>query len=204
MLSRSDAKLRAAAEGLPRNTRTRAMNMLDRTDVKAATEWLGPIDHLILTAASDETASCNSVDALNAEQVERSFDKLRGYVNVVSATAKRVSPSGSLTLLSAVSALKPPRGFSLLAAAAASVVGFARGLAVELAPLRVNVIMPGLVDTPIHQPTREETKAWAESRLPVRYFGRPEDIADAIASLATNRYITGQVLVIDGGFVYSN
>ena len=86
----------------------------------------------------------------------------------------------------------PPVGFVVLAAEAASNEGFARALARELAPLRVNVIMPGLVDTPIHHATRLETKAWAESILPVRHFGQPSDIAEAIVAVATNRYITGQ------------
>jgi NAD(P)-dependent dehydrogenase (short-subunit alcohol dehydrogenase family) len=199
MLSRTEAKLRTAAEGLSGKVRIRAMNMLDRADVAAAAEWLGPSDHIVMTAVADEVASRNAIDALSTEQIERSFDKLRGYANFVSATAKQLSPSGSLTLLSGVSALKPPPGFSMLAAAAASIVGFAKALARELAPVRVNVVMPGLVDTPIHQATREETRTWAHSNLPVRYFAQPGDIAEAIAGVATNRYITGHVLVVDGG-----
>jgi NAD(P)-dependent dehydrogenase (short-subunit alcohol dehydrogenase family) len=78
-------------------------------------------------------------------------------------------------------------------------VGLGRALAVELAPIRVNVLMAGLVDTPIHRATREQTKTWAETALPVRRFGRPEDIADAILTLLTNPYTTGQTLVVDGG-----
>ncbi len=201
MLSRSSSKLKAAAAELQGNVRTRAMDMLDRSDVAAAAAWLGSIDYLVLTAVADEMTSRGSIDALSAEQVERSFDKLRGYANVVSATAKQLMPSGSITFLSGVSALKPPPGFSALAAAAASIEGFARALARELAPVRVNVIMPGLVDTPIHQATREETRAFAEANLPVRYFGKPADIAEAIVAVATNRYITGHTLVIDGGLV---
>lgn len=201
MLSRSEGKLRAAAAALQGDVRTRAMDMLDRAEVEAAAAWLGPIDHLILTAVADEVASRAAIDTMSAEQVERSFDKLRGYVNVVSATARQIAPSGSVTLLSGISAWKPPPGFSVLAAAAASIEGFARALTRELAPVRVNVIMPGLVDTPIHQATREQTRSWAESNLPVRYFGQPADIAEAIVSIATNRYITGQTLVIDGGLL---
>lgn len=201
MLSRSEDKLREAAVNMHGDVHTRPMNMLNRADVDAAARWLGPIDHLILTAVADEIAGSGSIDTLSQEQVERSFDKLRGYFNVVSATAKQIAASGSLTLLSGVSALKPPPGFALLAAAAASIEGFAGALSRELAPVRVNVIMPGIVDTPIHQATREQTKTWAESSLPVRYFGRPHDIAEAIVAVATNPYITGQTLVIDGGFV---
>jgi NAD(P)-dependent dehydrogenase (short-subunit alcohol dehydrogenase family) len=72
-------------------------------------------------------------------------------------------------------------------------------LATELAPVRVNVVMPGLVDTPIHKQNHAETKAWAEAHLPVRYFGQPADIAEMILAIAANPYITGQTVVIDGG-----
>ena len=100
MLSRSQSKLQTAAAELPPSVRTRALDMLDRTAVAAAATWLGEIDHLVLTAVADETASCAPVAELTAEQLERSFDKLRGYTNVISAVAKQISVSGSITMLS--------------------------------------------------------------------------------------------------------
>src|SRR5690349_2505696 len=79
---------------------------------------LGPIDHLVLTAVADELFSRAKISALTQDQVERTFDKLRGYVNIVRAADVR----GSLTLLTGASAVKPPReGFSVLAAASASI-----------------------------------------------------------------------------------
>jgi NAD(P)-dependent dehydrogenase (short-subunit alcohol dehydrogenase family) len=201
MLSRSEEKLRAAAAGIAGPVRTLAMNMLDRADAAATAAWLGAIDHLILTAVADEVASSGPIEALTGEQVERSFDKLRGYANVVAACHRQVSRHGSVTLLSGLSARRAPPGFSVLAAAAASIEGFGHALARELAPVRVNVVMPGLVDTPIHAATREETKSWAEANLPLRYFGQPADIGEAIIAVATNRYLTGQTLVIDGGLL---
>jgi NAD(P)-dependent dehydrogenase (short-subunit alcohol dehydrogenase family) len=99
------------------------------------------------------------------------------------------------------SAVKPPReGFSVLAAASGSLISFGKALALELAPIRVNVLMSGVVDTKIHAERREQMKAWAEKDLPAQRFGQPEDVAAAIELLLTNPYVTASTLVIDGGF----
>ena len=109
---------------------------------------------------------------------------------------------GSVTLVTGASAAKPPReGFSVLAAASGSLLSFGKALALELAPIRVNVLMSGVVDTPIHAGRREEMKAWAEKDLLARRFGQPEDIAHAIEFLMTNPYVTATTLTVDGGYV---
>jgi NAD(P)-dependent dehydrogenase (short-subunit alcohol dehydrogenase family) len=78
---------------------------------------------------------------------------------------------------------------------------FARASALELAPIRVNVVTPGVVDTAIWDGRqRDQIKAWAESAdLPAQRFGQPDDIAEAIVFLMNNPYMTGHNLVIDGG-----
>ncbi len=78
----------------------------------------------------------------------------------------------------------------------ASVVSFGKALALELAPIRVNIVMPDVVDTPRHSANRDFVRARTES-LPARYLGQPEDIADGIVFLMTN--VTGHMLIIDGG-----
>jgi NAD(P)-dependent dehydrogenase (short-subunit alcohol dehydrogenase family) len=79
----------------------------------------------------------------------------------------------------------------------------ARSLAIELAPIRVNTIVPGLVDTPLLDGAlgdrREAALAVAARSLPVKRVGTPEDIADAVLFLMGNGYVTGISLVIDGG-----
>jgi NAD(P)-dependent dehydrogenase (short-subunit alcohol dehydrogenase family) len=107
---------------------------------------------------------------------------------------------GSITLLSGTSAVKPPEGFSVLAAGNASIVSFGKALALELAPIRVNVVMPDVVDTPRHAGNREIIRARAES-MPARHLGQPEDVAHAIVFLMTNPYMSGHTLIIDGGIV---
>jgi NAD(P)-dependent dehydrogenase (short-subunit alcohol dehydrogenase family) len=202
MLSRSQAKLEEAATSVAGSTRAVAMDMLDRAGVDRALASIGAIDHLVLTAVADELKQRARVTDITTEQVERSLDKLRGFVNVIRAAAPRLRERGSITLLSGASALKPPRdGFSVLAAVSASILSFGKALALELSPVRVNVLMSGVVDTPINRHRRDELKAWAESDLPARRFGQPDDIAHAILFLMTNPYVTGQTLTVDGGYV---
>lgn len=203
MLSRSQSRLDEAAESVTGGTRQAiAMDMLDPGAVDRVMGSIGAVDHLVLTAVAGELASRAPISELTGEQVERSFDKLRGFVNVVRAAAPRLRERGSVTLVAGASAVKPPReGFSVLAAASGAILSFGKALALELAPIRVNVLMSGVVDTAIHAGRREQMKAWAEKDLLVRRFGQPEDIAHAIEFLMTNPYMTGHTLTVDGGFV---
>jgi NAD(P)-dependent dehydrogenase (short-subunit alcohol dehydrogenase family) len=202
MVSRTRARLEDAAKKVPGTTQTVATDMLDREAVDSTIAAIAPIDHLVLTAVGDEYALFGPITALTSAQVERSFDKFRGFVNVVRAAAPRLRERGSITLLSGAGAVKPPVGTSLAAAANGSIVSFGRALALELAPVRVNVVMPGAVDTPLHGGRRADVRRWAES-LPARHLGRPDDIARAVMFLMTNPYVTGHTLVIDGGYVHT-
>jgi NAD(P)-dependent dehydrogenase (short-subunit alcohol dehydrogenase family) len=198
MLSRSQAKLEEAAKTVHGKVRAIAMNMLDRAEVDSAISSIGAIDHLVLTAAGDELSYRGRITELTTEQVEHSLDKLRGYVNVTRAAAPLMRERGSITLLSGTSAVKPLAGFSVLAAGNAAIVSFVKALALELAPIRVNVVMPDVVDTPRHAGNSEMIRARAES-MPARHLGQPEDVAHAIIFLMTNPYMDGHTLIIDGG-----
>jgi NAD(P)-dependent dehydrogenase (short-subunit alcohol dehydrogenase family) len=200
MLSRSRAKLEESAKRV-QGARAIAVDMLDQAAVDRAMVSLGAIDHLVLTAVGDEYALFGRLTDITTEKVERSLDKLRGYVNVTRAAAPLMREHGSITLLSGAGAVKPPIGTSLAAAANASVVSFGKALALELAPVRVNVVMPGAVDTPLHGDRREQMRASVGPSLPARRFGQPEDIAQAILFLMTNPYVAGHTLIIDGGYV---
>ncbi len=178
--------------------------MLDESAMQVAMRTVQSIDHLLVTAVADENQRRNPLSTLSAEQMERSLDKLRGFFFVTRAALPYMNARGSITLTSGASALRPPKqGMSVLAAVNASIVAFSHALALELAPIRVNTITPGVVDTPVWKyDDRERIKAWAESPdLPAQRFGQPRDIADAALFLMGNPYMTGHNLVIDGGLV---
>jgi NAD(P)-dependent dehydrogenase (short-subunit alcohol dehydrogenase family) len=204
MLSRSIEKLLDAAAQIKGNIQTSAMDMLDAQSVADALSRVSHIDHLVITAVADENQRRGKLIELSSEQLERSLDKMRGFFWVTREAAQRMSPRGSITLTSGASALKPPQsGMSVLAAVNASIIAFGHALALELAPVRVNVITPGVVDTPVWKPEdRERIKTWALSaQLPAQRFAPASDIAHAMLFLMTNPYMTGQNLVVDGGLV---
>jgi NAD(P)-dependent dehydrogenase (short-subunit alcohol dehydrogenase family) len=202
MFSRAQGKLDAAAKSIQGATHAVAMDMLDSAAVDRVIGAIPALDHLVLTAVADELASRAPIAALTNSQLERTFDKLRGFVNVTRAAAPRLSRDGSITLVTGASAVKPPAdGFTALAAASGAIISFGRALALELAPIRANVVMSGVVDTTIHADRRDAMKRWAEQTLPARRFGQPDDIAQAIEFVITNAYMTGSTLTIDGGFV---
>jgi len=199
LASRDASRLAKATSDLRGDYRLLPLDMLDPSSVETAVAHIEAIDYLVLTAVADELSRRAPIVEVTEDQIERSFDKLRGYAHVVRAAAPRLSADASLVLLCGASAIKPPRGFSLLAAESSAIPGFARGLAVDLAPRRVNVVMAGVVDTPIHAHHRDELESWARTSLPVHRLGTADDIADAVWSLLTNPYVTGHTLVADGG-----
>jgi len=200
LISRSPAKLQAAAASIGTGVKTVAVDMLDHAAVNRAFSSLGTIDHVVLTAVADEYGIFGIVSEITPEQIEQSFNKLRGYAHVTKAVAPVLRKDGSLTLLSGAGAVKPPLATSLAAAANASIVGFAKALAMELAPVRVNTVMPGAVDTPLHGQRVEDIRKWA-TQLPARHVGSADDIAGAICFVISNPYVTGHTLVIDGGYL---
>ena len=115
----------------------------------------------------------------------------------------KISPDGSLTLTSGVRSQRPNASGMLQSAINSAVEGLGRGLSVELAPVRVNVISPGIIETPLFggmaAADREAMFARLREGLPVRRLGQPEDVALAALSLMKNPYITGTTVVIDGG-----
>ena len=140
--------------------------------------------------------------ALNAVQkvVE---SKLYGPLLLAKYGAPVLSPTGSLTFTSGVAAYRPSARGSAVAAVNAALEGLVRALAVELAPIRVNAVSPGWVDTPIWTfvagDKKEATLSAMAARLPVGRIGQPDDIAEAIGFLMHNRFTTGTILHVEGG-----
>jgi NAD(P)-dependent dehydrogenase (short-subunit alcohol dehydrogenase family) len=110
---------------------------------------------------------------------------------------------GSITICTGAGVGRPRRGGAIVAAAAGGSEVLARAVALEIAPIRVNIIRPGLVDTPmlarVAGGQREAMIATQSKRIPLARIAQPEEIADAIGFLMSNTYVTGSTLTIDGG-----
>ena len=119
------------------------------------------------------------------------------------ARAARIRDGGSLTLVSGVLGRRPSAASVLQGAINAALEGLARGLALELAPVRVNVVSPGLIDTPLHDrlpaDKRQAMFEQVAARLPAKRIGDARDVANAILYLASTPFATGSTVVVDGG-----
>ena len=158
------------------------------------------VEHVAVTAADATGVYGRTADVATATARAIVETKLLGAWLVAKHATGRVT--GSITYTSGINAYRPNGSNTIMAAANGALASLAYGLAIELAPVRVNVISPGWVDTPIwDQLGMDKQAAFAElaARLPARRVGTPDDIAQAFLSVIRNGFITGTVLHIDGG-----
>jgi len=191
----------AAADVLGESVRTVGLDALDEVGTAALFADLGLVHHVFISAG---TVGSGPLDGTN-EQLRPLLDtRLWGSIYAARHAAPRMTEGGSITFCSGVSSHRPRKGGSPISAASAGAVeAMARTLAVELAPIRVNTIVPGLVDTPLLDgmlgADRDEALRRLGGRLPVGRVGTPEELAGAVLFLMGNGYVTGISLVVDGG-----
>ncbi|WP_326783456.1 SDR family oxidoreductase [Streptomyces sp. NBC_00151] len=179
---------------------TIAADMGREEDVAALFAQVERVEHVAVTAADATGVYGRTVDVATATARAIVETKLLGAWLVGKHAAGRVT--GSITYTSGINAYRPNGSNTIMAAANGALASLAYGLAIELAPVRVNVISPGWVDTPIwDQLGMDKQTAFAElaARLPARRVGTPDDIAQAFLSVIHNGFITGTVLHVDGG-----
>lgn len=175
----------------------------DEQQIVRLYEQLGEFDHLVVTAAGNVVYK--PFDEITLNEVHEVVNaKLIGAFLLVKHGKSLMRSGASIVLTSGINAFVPPGRSSIVSAANGALIAFARALAVELAPIRVNTVSPGWVDTPIWTGlATPEMKAFMfrdmAEKLPVRRIGEPDDIAAAVMLLLTNGYITGTTLEVDGG-----
>lgn len=178
---------------------------LDVTDTASIARYfdeLGAFDHLVITAASPAPGG-KTID-VDLQAAKAAFDvKFWGSIAVVQAAAKYLRPGGSVTFTSGFLARRTVPGTFVKTAMNAALEASAKMLARELAPIRVNVVSPGLTDTESHQgmdaAARTAMFERAAATLPAGRYGRPEDIAPCYLLAIDNPYMTGAVIDIEGG-----
>jgi NAD(P)-dependent dehydrogenase (short-subunit alcohol dehydrogenase family) len=199
--SRSRDKLDTALAKIGRSAHAVVLDMSDNGAVERffadAESW----DHIAISAA--ETAR-GPVRGLGLDAAKAAMEsKFWGAYHV--ARAAQIKPGGSLTFVSGFMSERPLATAVLQGAINAALESLARGLALELAPVRVNTVSPGLIETPLWSGMPEANRsamfASAAERLPARRVGQPEDIANAILFLATTPFATGSTVRVDGGGV---
>jgi NAD(P)-dependent dehydrogenase (short-subunit alcohol dehydrogenase family) len=197
---RDQEKLSAAYADEP-GISTEIVDLTDEASIAALGERLGTIDHVVSTASA---RARGRIADLDRDAVRLSFDtKVIGPLMLAKHLAPRMSKDGSFVIFSGVAATKIAVGTMAVAITNAAADTLARSLALELAPIRVNAISPGVIDSGAWDDFGEQGKAdyFADisARNPARRIGTPDDIVQGVLFALTNTFLTGQTLHIDGG-----
>ena len=196
---RTRDKLDVAAKAIGGKVATKVLDARDDDAVEAffkdGTVW----DHIVVTVGQGGRGplpAMKMTDALAA--MDAKF-----WCCFRIGRAAKIAPGGSLTFVSGGEGHRGQIGTTLISSINAALAGLTRGLAIELAPVRVNTLSPGTTDTPLWDrmtPTdREALFKRVADTLPVKRLGQAEDAAHAIRFLMTNPFTTGQVVRSDGG-----
>lgn len=199
--SRNQKKLDTVAVKLGGAAQTRVLDTGDNNLLEHFFQQEQPWDHVVVSAAQTKGGPVRCLSLTDAAAAMDS--KFWGAYRV--ARASRIKEGGSLTLISGFLSERPSGTAVLQGAINAALESLVRGLALEFAPIRVNAISPGVIETPIWDDLPiEKRKALFEStasHLPVGRIGQPKDIANAVLFVMTTSFVTGSTVRVDGGAV---
>ncbi|WP_421912286.1 SDR family oxidoreductase [Mesorhizobium sp.] len=203
---RNEEKLKGAWKSLGGAAEKAAFDASKPEEVSRFFGDLGPFDHLVLAASGGK--GLGPFQTLDLADIANGVDeKVRPQLSCLQAALPTLSKSGSVTFISAVSAQVAMPGVAGIGAINGMLLTVVPILAVELKPLRVNVVAPGVIDTPwwdfLPDAKRQAIFAEYAGKTPVGRVGRAEDVAGAIAFLVSNGFVTGQVLTCDGGLRFA-
>ena len=197
-------RVQKAVECISGEAEGQAVNVSDEGAVAAFFAKLGSFDHLVFTAG--DTLQLNELVSTDLSKARHAFE-LRYWAAL--AAVKHASPhirkDGSIVLTTGVAGRRPHKGWTVVASICGTIEALTRALAVELAPIRVNAVCPGVVRTNLWQSmnadAREQLYESVGNSLPVGRVGEPYDIAHAYLFLMQEGFSTGQTVVVDGGTV---
>lgn len=202
MAARTKDKIEAAAKTVGTNAIPMPLDFTDESSVRKFFVDIGQIDHLVCAGVSN--SAWGKLNEIETKALQNAFKgKFWGYFFSAKYAVNFLAKNGSITFVIAGSARKPIPGTIGLAAVNGAILTMGKTMAAELAPIRVNLVSPGIIDTPYHNWMGEEKKQTffkqMETRIPLGRVGKPEEVAKAIISIIENDFITGAVLDVDGG-----
>jgi NAD(P)-dependent dehydrogenase (short-subunit alcohol dehydrogenase family) len=201
---RSKERLDQAVQRIGHAVLAAELDATSREALDAFFATAATIDHLVLSA-SPGAVGVGPIATLDEVALRQAFDgKFFAHVKAIQAALPRLRQDGSVTMVTAASARAAFPGTAGIAAANGALETMVAPLAVELAPLRVNAVSPGVIDTHWWNALPEDQRrAYFDSVAavsPVRRVGQPDDVAEAIVYLAGAGFVTGTVLECTGGF----
>jgi NAD(P)-dependent dehydrogenase (short-subunit alcohol dehydrogenase family) len=204
VVSSRPERVESALAELPDGCNGAVLDVRDEDAVVGLFERVGELDHLVFTAGDAFTP--RPLIEMSLAEAHAVLDvRFWGAVGVIRSAAPRISTGGSIALTTGTVGQRPVPGAALAAAGAGAAEGLVRGLAAELAPVRVNAVRAGAIRTPlwdgVPEPQRQALFARLGQRTLLGTVGEPEEIALAHLYLMQNRYVTGTVLTVDGGLL---
>jgi NAD(P)-dependent dehydrogenase (short-subunit alcohol dehydrogenase family) len=202
--SSRQARIDEALAALPAASQGRALDLTREDAIRDFFAGLGPFDHLVFTAG--ETLQLGPLAETDLKTAQGFFNlRYWGAWLAVKYGSGSIRPGGSIVLTSGIAGARPHPGWTLGASICAAMEGLTRALAVELAPIRVNIVSPGVVKTPLWsnmtEADRDALYRNVAAALPVGHIGEADEIAQAYLYLMRQSYGTGQVVTVDGGNV---
>lgn len=180
-------------------------HQVDATDgdaVRALAAAVAPIDHLIITLSG--SGGAGPLTDLDLDDLRTAFEeKFWGHITAIQAAVPHLTVDGSITLVGAVTARAAMPGTAGIAAVNGAVEALVKPLAAEFAPIRVNGVSPGFIDTPwwsgMPDQARQQFFQDAARALPVGTIADADQVAEVVVLAATNRNTTGTIIETDGG-----
>ena len=197
-------RVQKAIESLGGNAQGHTLDLSDEQAVETLFAKLGDFDHLVFTAG--DSLHLHNLATTDLKQARRAFElRYWAALAAVKYGSKNIRKGGSVVLTTGVAGQRPQKGWVLAASVCGTIDALTRALAVELAPIRVNAVSPGVVRTNLWQSMsaaeREQMYESVGKSLPVGRVGEPHDIAQAYLFLMQEGFGTGQTIVVDGGTV---
>ena len=200
-LSRNPDKLK----NVPKNVITKKMNVLDRDALEKFFQEVGEYD-ILVNSATGGARAVGPFLSMDLDGYKASFDKLWGYTNVVRYGTKFLKDNGNIVLVSGSPARKCRPGQIAISSVGGAVEAFARGIAPEIAPKRINIVSPGIIDTPMSPLQGKEREDYYKNTTNnnlIPRAGTPNEVATGIIFAIENEFITGTTIDIDGGWLIS-
>jgi NAD(P)-dependent dehydrogenase (short-subunit alcohol dehydrogenase family) len=202
--SSNQERVQKAVEKLDGNTQGHTIDLSDESAIENFFAKLGAFDHLVFTAG--DQLRLNDLASTDLQQARRAFElRYWAALAAVKYGSRNIRKGGSIVLTTGIAGQRPHKGWVVAASVCGTIEALTRALAVELAPIRVNAVSPGVVRTNLWQnmpaAEREHLYESVGRNLPVGRVGEAHDIAQAYLFLMQEEFSTGQTLVVDGGTV---
>ncbi|QBD78255.1 SDR family oxidoreductase [Ktedonosporobacter rubrisoli] len=199
---RNQEKINAALSQLGKGAYGRSIDATAISELQSFFKEYGAFDHLVISVSG--AAGSGAFHSLNLQDLRHGFEaKFWPQVSIAQLSLETICNTGSITFITAGSSRKARPGTAGLAAINGALDAMIPTLAVELRPLRVNAVSPGVIATPWWDRVGEEFRnnifAQAAENAPARRIGQPEDVAQAISFLIQNTFVTGSIIDCDGG-----